>query len=98
MALLPSLQQKTIDWYHDILCHPGTTRTEVTIRQHLDRKGLRTMGIATCKKCPSCQKAKPTNQKYGKLPAELAKQNPWHTLCVNLIEVPTKLNAKAKKL
>ena len=41
--------------------------------------------IATCKKCLACQKAKPTNQKYGKPPAKLAEENPWDTLCVHLI-------------
>jgi transposase InsO family protein len=96
IALPPSLQQKTIDWYHEILCHPGTTRTEATIRQHFDWKGLRTMVIATCKKCQLCQKAKLTNQKYGKLPAKLAEENPWDTLCVDLIG-PYKIERKGKK-
>jgi hypothetical protein len=40
IASPPSLQQKTTDWCHEILCHPGTTRTEVIIRQHFDWKGL----------------------------------------------------------
>ena len=39
----------------------------------------------TYKKCPSCQIAKVSNQKYGKLPAKLAEENPWDTLCVDLI-------------
>jgi hypothetical protein len=60
IVLPPALQQKTIDWYHLILCHPGITRTEATIRQHFDWKGLRPMVIATCRKCNICQKAKPT--------------------------------------
>ena len=29
-----SLQKRVVDWYHLHLCHPGTTRTEATIRQH----------------------------------------------------------------
>ena len=29
-----SLQKRTIEWYHNQLCHPGVTRTEATIRQH----------------------------------------------------------------
>jgi transposase InsO family protein len=95
IALPPSLQQKTIDWYHEILCHPGITRTEATIRQHFDWKGLRTMVLATCKKCEPCQKAKVTNQKYGKLPAKQAEENPWDTLCVDLIG-PYKIQRKGK--
>jgi hypothetical protein len=57
IALPPSLQWKTTDWHHETFCHPGTTRTEATIRQHFDWKGPRTMVIATCKKCQLCQKA-----------------------------------------
>jgi hypothetical protein len=43
-----------------------------------------------------CQKAKPTNQKYGKLPAKLAEEHPWDTLCVDLIG-PYKIERKGKK-
>jgi IS30 family transposase len=97
ISLPPSLQeQKTIDWYHEILCHPGKTRREETIRQHFDWKGLRTMVIATCRKCELCQKAKTTNQKYGKLPAKTAEENPWDTLCVDLIG-PYKIQRKGNK-
>jgi hypothetical protein len=96
MALRPSLQQKTADWHHETLCHPGTTRTEATIRQHFDWKGLRTMVIATCKKCQLCQKAKLTNQKHGELPAKLAEENPWDTLCVDLTG-PHKIEHKGNK-
>jgi hypothetical protein len=37
ISLPPSLQQRTVDWYHTILCHPGETRTEQTLRQHFIR-------------------------------------------------------------
>ena len=30
------LQKKTVDWYHNMICRPGETRTEHTIRQHFD--------------------------------------------------------------
>jgi hypothetical protein len=96
MASPPSLEQKTTDWCHEMLCHPGTTRTEAAIRQHFDLKGLGTMVIATCKKRQLCQKAKLTNQKQGKLPAKLAEENPWDTLCVGLIG-PCKIEHKGKK-
>ena len=38
-----------------------------------------------CKKCPTCQRAKTTDQKYGKLPPKQAETNPCDTLCVDLI-------------
>jgi hypothetical protein len=95
-CLPKALQQKTIDWCHEMLCHPGTTRTEATTRQHFDWTGLRNMVIKTCKKCTNCQLAKPPAQKYGKLPAKVAKENPWDTLCVDLIG-PYKIERKGKK-
>ncbi len=49
-----------------------------------------------CKKCSICQKAKITNQKYGKLPPKEAESNPWDTLCVDLIG-PYKIKRKGKK-
>jgi hypothetical protein len=54
------------------------------------------MVYATCKKCSTCQKAKLTTIKYGKLPAKEAESNPWDTLCVDLIG-PYKIRRKEKK-
>ena len=68
ICLPTALQKKTVDWYHEMLCHPGETQTEHTLCQHFDWKGLRTTFHDVCKKCPTCQRAKTTNQKYGKLP------------------------------
>ena len=36
------LQQPIITWYHEQLCHPGVTRTELTGRQHFIWDGLTT--------------------------------------------------------
>ena len=64
ICLPTALQKKTVDWYHDMLCHPGETQAEHTLRQHFDWKGLRTTVHNVCKKCPTCQRAKTTTQKY----------------------------------
>lgn len=85
IAVPTKLQSRLVNWYHEMLCHPGETRTEQTIRQHFDWKGLRTTVHTICSKCPTCQKAKVSNQKHGKLPAKQAEVNPWDTLCVDLI-------------
>jgi hypothetical protein len=29
-----AMQKRVVDWYHLHLCHPSTTRTEATIKQH----------------------------------------------------------------
>ena len=68
-----------------MLCHPGETRTEHTLRQHFDWKGVCKTVHDVCKKCPTCQRVKTTNQKYGKLPHKQAETNTWDTLCVDLI-------------
>ena len=61
ICLPAALQKKTVDRYHEMLCHPGETRTEHTLCQHLDWRGLRTTVQNVCKKCPTCQRAKTTN-------------------------------------
>ena len=57
------LQSKVVNWYHDMLCHPGETRMEESIRHHMTWKGLRQ---DVCKKrqtCHRCQIVKRTKQK-----------------------------------
>ena len=89
MCLPTALQKKTVDWYHERLCNQGETQTEHTLRQNFDWKGLRTTVHDVCNKCQTCQIAKTTNQKYGKLPPKQAETNPWDTLCVDLIGLYT---------
>ena len=67
-----------------MLCRPGETCTDHTLCKHLDWNGLCTTFHNVCKKCPTCQRAKPTIQKYGKLPPKKGDKNPWDTLCVEL--------------
>ena len=75
ICLPKALQKKTVDWYHEMICHPGETRTELTIRQHFDWRGLHATDHDVCKNCPTCQIGKTTNQKYGKLPPKQAETN-----------------------
>ena len=60
VCLPTALQKKTVDWYHKMLCHPGDTRTEHTLRKYFDWKGLLTTVHDVCKKCSTCQRAKST--------------------------------------
>ena len=80
-----SLQKRCVDWYHLVLCHPGMTRTEQTIRQHFTWKNLRGDVQKACKTCKVCQLTKRKSIKYGKLPAKVAESKPWEILCVDLI-------------
>ena len=80
ICLPKALQKKTVYWYHEMLCHPGETRTEHTLRRHFDCRGLRTTVHDVCKKCPTFQRAKTANQKYGKLPPKQAETNTRYNL------------------
>ena len=90
------LQQRIVDWYHQQLCHPGTKRTEATIRQHFTFKNVRKMVEDTIKICPICQKYKKGISKFGFLPEKVAEANPWEKLCTNLIG-PYDIKIRGKK-
>lgn len=67
--------------------HPGATRTEETIAQHLYWPNIRKTVQAQVASCPMCQKAKGNKRKYGHLPAKdpVAESQPWQRLCVDTI-------------
>ncbi|CAJ1959749.1 unnamed protein product [Cylindrotheca closterium] len=79
------LRQHVLQWYHDMLQHPGVTRTERTIRQHLTWPGLRHDVETHVKHCRKCQLCKNPKLKYGKLPVKEFTYKPWNTICVDLI-------------
>ena len=79
-----------------MLCHPGETRTEETIRQHFDWKGLRTEVIRQCRTCHICQLTKKRHKKLGHLPAKEPEIIPWECLCVDMIG-PYKISRKSSK-
>ena len=95
IALPKVLQMRTVQWYHDTLCHPGETRTEQTIRQHYWWCNLQEYVHQFCKTCAICQKTKLSKKKYGHLPEKRAEANPWDVLCVDLIG-PYKITRKGK--
>ena len=79
------LQKSLVEWYHLTLCHPGETRTELSITQHFYWKNLRKTVHEVCTKCHTCQFLKRGKRNYGKLPPKQAEAIPWETLCVDLI-------------
>ena len=93
IAVPKALQQPLVHWYHDMLCHPGENRTELSIKQHFHWPGLRKSVETVCKHCDICQRTKRTKKNYGHLPAKNAETIPWQTLCIDLIgeyEIPRK--------
>ena len=79
-----------------MLCHPGETRTEETIRQHFAWKGLKADVKRQCRSCHICQVTKKTNAKYGHLPPKEPEIMPWETLCVDMIG-PYKITRPGKE-
>ncbi len=90
------LQKRMVEWYHTMLCHPGETRTEESIKQHFYWKNVDKTVHKICKKCDSCQRTKKGSKKYGHLPEKEAEVHPWEHLCVDLIG-PYTLKRKGKK-
>jgi Integrase zinc binding domain/RNase H-like domain found in reverse transcriptase len=80
-----TLRKPIINWYHTALQHPGIQRTEQTIRSHLRWPGLITDVENHIKSCPQCQRCKNFRKKYGHLALKDMDQNPWNTICVDLI-------------
>ncbi len=85
IVLPKNLQTKVVEWYHDILMHPGETRTEMTIAQHYYWHNMRQTVLDVCKKCKKCQLTILKKKKYAHLPEKEADAIPWKTLCTDLI-------------
>jgi transposase InsO family protein len=93
-----ALQKHVVEWYHTYLMHPGETRLEASIAQHLYWPNIRQLVQQTVKSCPTCQKAKGKRLKYGHLPAQQVAEGsqPWEKLCVDTIG-PYQIRRKGKK-
>ena len=93
-----ALRNHVVEWYHTYLMHPGETRTEETIAQHLYWPNIRRSVQQIVKACPACQKAKGKRLKYGHLPAKDAAEEsqPWCKLCVDTIG-PYQIRRRGKK-
>ena len=89
------LQPRILAWYHEYLCHPGTTRTEQTIKQIFTWPNLQAHVEQYCKTCRQCQMAKKQVKKYGEIPASQPHVTPWKKVHVDFIgpytvKTPTK--------
>ena len=89
-----SLRQRTIEWYHHYLNHPGGERLYKTIAKIGYWKGMTTQCNTFCRKCPECQKFKSRKRKYGHVPPKnVGTLTPWDTVHVDLIG-PYSITAK----
>jgi Integrase zinc binding domain len=91
-----TLKKPILSWYHSALQHPGIQRTERTIRSHLVWPELSKDVEKHIKSCHQCQRCKNPRKKYGHFALKGIYQNPWDTICVNLIG-PTRLQQSMRK-
>ena len=94
----PALQAGIIEWYHENLYHPGSTRQINSIQVTFGWKGLRQQVDEYVRTCEQCQKMKITGKnKYGKLPLvpALRDKDPWEKVqvdCCGPWSIKTKLS------
>lgn len=92
-----SLQKKAVEFYHGLLMHPGETRTELTLGQHFQWKGMSKTVQHVCSRCHVCQLNKPKpHPKLGKVPEKNPEVVPWKTVCIDLVG-PYTLGGKTKQ-
>jgi len=81
-----SLRQRTLEWYHYYLNHPGGERLYKTLNKVCYWKGMSNQATTFCKRCEVCQKHKTRKRKYGQLPPKyVGDLVPWNTVHVDLI-------------
>jgi hypothetical protein len=80
-----ALQLRILQWYHDTLLHPGTTRTYETIHQHFTWQNLAQDVQQYCSTCATCQEQKKSTRKYGLLPTKTHDPKPWYDVAVDLM-------------
>jgi len=73
-----------IQWYHEILNHPGQERTHQTISQYFYHRGLSILTQKFIRNCSICQKWKRPGRRYGKIPAHTTQYQPWECIQIDL--------------
>ena len=79
------LRNRTLNWYHHYLCHPGRDRMYKTMAATLYWDNMETDVSKFTKTCPTCQRFKKSKKKYGKLPPKEVTMTPWETVCIDLV-------------
>jgi len=95
-----ALQLRAVQWYHNVLCHPGETYTELTIKHHFTWTNMCKDVHKVFSRCNTCLLTKRNNKRsYGLLPEKEAESEPWEKICIDLIgpyPIPTKGYKKTK--
>ena len=80
------LRMELMDWYHEILMHPGQARMEESVLQYFTWPGCTSDIKKFVQQCKICQKNKSTNVgQVGKIPLkDPPEMEPWENLTVDL--------------
>ena len=79
------MRQAVIDFYHQMLRHPGMTRTYMTMRPHLSWPKMKEDIERAVAECAICKEWKRGDKSYGKIPVKTPDTKPWEVVCVDLI-------------
>lgn len=63
-----TLEKRMVQWYHEMLCHPGAARTEETIAHHFHWPKMRDTVRQICCTCDQCQRTKRHVKNTGNSP------------------------------
>jgi transposase InsO family protein len=80
-----SLRAPLLEWYHDMLRHPGINRFENTLSIVFTWRGMRQDCERYVMSCPKCRLLKKSGRQYGLMPLMSVEAVPWKTVAVDLI-------------
>ena len=80
-----ALLQNTVEWFHRILGHAGSTRVYDSIRARFHHPQLKSTIEAFCANCRVCKEHKLQGAGYGELAPRDVTQWPWSEVHVDLI-------------
>lgn len=83
IALAQGMIRPTIDWFHQVLGHPGTKRMRLTLQARYYHPDLRTQ--VDRYNCDACQRHKLEGRGYGLLPERNISEIPWQDVALDLI-------------
>jgi hypothetical protein len=83
IVLPESMIVDTVEWFHQVMGHPGEKRLQDTLNQCCQHPRLR-YHIGKLK-CKDCQKNKLAGRGYGLLPKQEVRIAPWQEVAINLI-------------
>jgi hypothetical protein len=83
IALPESMLTETVEWFHQIMGHPGEKRLRQTLEQRYYHSKLRY--TIDRYKCKHCQRHKLPGKGYGLLPEREMRIAPWEEVAIDLI-------------